>query len=102
MVGSELTMKFEILCWYLEFTTCFGLQSQASTDLILNSTPAYGALILSGSPFQDDFGDAVSGETGPTDYNFMVIFMLDASLIRLAVDGFPYSDNLDIITLLSG
>lgn len=41
----------------------------SGTDLTLDSAPAYGALTLSGSPFQDDFGDTVSGETGPTDYN---------------------------------
>ena len=33
------------------------------------NAPAYGVLTLSGSPFQDDFGDAVSGKTGFTDYN---------------------------------
>ena len=41
----------------------------SGTDLTLDSTPVYGALTLSGLPFQGNFGDAVSGKTGPTDYN---------------------------------
>ena len=41
----------------------------SGTDLTLRSAPAHGALTLSGPPFQDDFGDAASGETGPIDYN---------------------------------
>ena len=41
----------------------------SGTDLTSDGAPTHGALTLSGPPFQDDFGDTVSGETGPTDYN---------------------------------
>lgn len=41
----------------------------SGTDLTFDGAPVHGALTLSGPPFQDDFGDTVSGETGPTDYN---------------------------------
>ena len=41
----------------------------SGTDLTSDGVPVHGALTLSGPPFQDDFEDTVSGETGPTDYN---------------------------------
>ena len=44
----------------------------SGTDLTSDNAPTHGALTLSGPPFQDDFGDIVSGETGPTDYTTLI------------------------------
>ena len=41
----------------------------SGTDLTFRGAPHMGLLALSGLPFQDDFGNAALGETGPTDYN---------------------------------